>query len=152
MSDSYDGLVFGGPDDPGGPARSAGSPGATMCQRCGWPSTTCACDVMEQGGDFRQPRPPLSIWYAAIAAVLVGLTLTLGPFPQPLFAVVGWLLVGPLAILIYGKFMQRRTAVSSIAGYGEPSWLRMTLRVFPVIVIIAVGLAAWPIADWAGRI
>ena len=122
-----------------------------VCERCGWPRSTCACQAQTEAGGFRQPRPPLRIWYACVAILLVGVVLSVGPFPTPVFAVIGWLLVGPAAVLIFGRFTQRRTAVSSIAGYGEPAWLAGAVRIFPVVVIVAVAVAAWPIADWVSR-
>lgn len=149
MGNRYGDLVFDGSDDPGQGLEAGDNSG--VCPRCGWPSSTCSCEADGWAGEFRQPRPALSLWYVSIAVLVSGLVLTVGPFPKPAFPIVGWLLVGPVAVLVYGQFMQRRTAVSSMAGYGEPNWLNAAVKYFPVVVIVAVAVAAWPIADWVGR-
>jgi hypothetical protein len=105
-----------------------------------------------QIGSFQQPRPPLLWLLVALVATVVGGAVAgvLGGFLP--FAFFGWALAGPVAVLAFGHFLHRTTVVSSMAGYGEPSWLPLASRVFPVLVLVAVALASWHIADWASRL
>jgi hypothetical protein len=124
----------------------------TVCVECGWPLSSCACDAPSVSGGFRQPRPPLRWLLVALVASVVGGAIAGVGGGLVMLAFLGWVLAGPVAVLAFGTFLRRTTVVSSMSGYGEPSWLPAARKVLPVLVLVAVALASWRIADWASRL
>lgn len=136
-----------------GAARSDGGVTTGVCATCGETETWCQCDAGDlptSDAPFVQPRPPV-IWLGgAIGAAVLGLVIG-AVFGSLWLSVIGWLLAGPAAVLIYGHFVGATTRVSAMSGYGRPTWLPTVMRAVPILILIAVAVCAYSIADYIAR-
>lgn len=129
----------------------AGQPGGTPAtggEVFGGPASTTM-------GALSVASPPLRLFAAALAAAIVGVicgglvTLT---GSGVLLAFAGWLLAGPAAIGVLAAFnsVDTRRRLSSV--YSAPTWLSSAYWVVLATCAVGIGVAAWQIALWAGRL
>lgn len=131
-----------------GTERAAGT-----CPTCGGDAATCWCAPpnTSQLQVVTPPRPPLIWLYGAVALAVLGAVAGLLFKSWLLGSVLAWAIAGPASILVYGKFVAEDTRRSAVSGYGRPAWMPTALRAIPVLVVVAVGVAAWGFASWMGR-
>lgn len=145
------------PDGGSGGATATGNDPFGVCPNCGESSDWCQCSKDGTGsGDggqqvFAQPKPPVTWLWGAIGIAVVGLVLGAVFRSSLILPLIGWLLAGPAAVLVYGHFVGATTKVSAMSGYGRPSWLPMVMKVVPVLILVAVAVCAYSIADYIAR-
>lgn len=97
-------------------------------------------------------RPPVAWLLAAAGVAVVGGVLAGVLGGSIALAGVGWALSGPLAIGLLALFTQRDTQARATPVYLATSWVRPAYVAVLVLVVVAIGLSAWRIAEWAGRL
>lgn len=137
---------FGTPNDPfsgfGGASNAPAGNGFATPHQLARPSG------VEQG------RTPLAWVLGAFLVTLVGigatlLTFALGPVA---WAVLGWLLAGPVAALLLAQHMVADTRERTRPTYDGSSFLHGTYWVSVALAAVGIVLGAWQIAEWAGRL
>jgi hypothetical protein len=177
VSDGRDSFAFGPPqgDDPWGPppgfAPQQPSPplgGRDQGYQPGFPPPGPNTTAWQPpgGGEFTLASPgpdgvltagsPPTGWLvgavgaavAGVAAVAVAIVLRISPWP----AIAAWALAGPIAIGLLGAFsrsdirQRARPIYSARASASALYWSAVA------VAVIGIGLSAWQIADWAGRL
>ncbi|MDH6284106.1 hypothetical protein M2280_005358 [Prescottella agglutinans] len=108
------------------------------------------------GSSFADSEPvagPPVLWLAAVgAAAAVGLIVAAVFGAAPVMAFVGWILCGPIAIGLLAAFTVADTRRRAKPVYSQPEWVRYAYRGGFLVSLTGVALAAWRIADWAGRL
>lgn len=152
MSDDW------GWDEPTGAGESSRSTSTrdadpVICPTCGESRAWCQCaDATHPEGPSKgQPKPPLMWLWLSLALAAVGLVIGAVSRSILWFSVLGWLLSGPSAVLAYGRFIHGVTKVSAMSGYGRPAWLPKVLSAVPVVILVAVAVCAYSIADYIAR-
>ena len=131
----------------GGWQTTGGLNGA--CATCGQPHGWCSCDAEVQ--TYAPPQPPLSALLLPAGLALAGIVLALALGNNVVMALLAWIIAGPAAIFAYAAFHRRRVLASASLGYGEPAWFAPVVQYFPILVIVAVAISGWQIADWVAR-
>jgi hypothetical protein len=67
-------------------------------------------------------------------------------------ALVAWVLAGPLAIGLIAVHSLRDTALRTRLGYNQLTGATAMYAVTIVVAAVGIGLSAWRIAEWAGRL
>ncbi len=101
-----------------------------------------------------QGKPPVRwLAFAGLAAVagIAFAVFSLGG-ASVLFAFVGWVLAGLLAFGLLAMFSVSDTRRRAMSAYAESRSVVNVYRVVVAVAIVGVGLGAWSIADWAGRL
>lgn len=80
----------------------------------------------------------------ALAGALVAAFVLSGSVPV---AAASWVLAGPAAVLLLGEFVKRDERQRARAFY-EGDWARPVSIAVGVVALLAVGVAAYVIADW----
>ena len=80
----------------------------------------------------------------AVLALLLGGTIEL--------AVTAWVLAGPLAIGLLAVHSLRDTALRTRLGYDRRAGAGALYLASIVVAAIGIGISAWRIAEWAGRL
>lgn len=103
-------------------------------------------------GDLSIGRPPVH-WLAICAAVVVvgGLIAWLLGAAPP-FAVVAWVLSGPIAIGLLAAFTSFDTRARARSTYASPDWVKPAYVICLVLCGLAVIGSAIRIAFWVGRL
>lgn len=109
-------------------------------------------------GSLGVSGPPLRLVGAAFAVAVAGLVLAVlsvgaaSPASTALLASAGWLLAGPVAIGVLAAFhgVDTRRRLSSV--YSSPMWLRSAHWVVIAACATGIGVGAWEMALWAGRL
>jgi hypothetical protein len=97
-------------------------------------------------------RPPF-VWL--ILALVLGLVAAVVAwiFGASLWIALGmWVLAGPIAIGLLALFTQRDVQQRAKPIYDAPSWIPVLYWSAIVAAAVGIGVSAWNIADWAGRL
>jgi hypothetical protein len=109
------------------------------------------------GGDFTSGRavgrPPIGWLVAALAVGATGAVLAGFWGAVVAFAVAGWLLSGPAAIGLLAVFTQQDVRERAMPLYlSSPGRTRTLYAATTAVAALGIGLGAWYIAQWAGRL
>jgi hypothetical protein len=97
-------------------------------------------------------RPPF-VWL--ILALVLGLVAAVVAwiFGASMWIALGmWVLAGPIAIGLLALFTQRDVQQRAKPIYDAPSWIPVLYWSAIVAAAVGIGVSAWNIADWAGRL
>jgi hypothetical protein len=97
-------------------------------------------------------QPPV-LWLigAAVLAVVCAVAAAiLGTSPQVAFA--AWVGAGPVAIGLLAAFSVQDTAQRARPVYSAQPWTRVLYWAVVVLAFIGIGISAWQLALWAGRL
>ncbi|WP_198671953.1 hypothetical protein, partial [Desertihabitans aurantiacus] len=98
-------------------------------------------------------RPPVGWLAAALGVAVVAVLLVLGVArPVPAVPLGGWLLAGPVAVSLLALYTRRDVLARTRPVYAAPGWVRPAYVVVSVLVVLAVAVTAWRLADWVGRL
>jgi hypothetical protein len=97
-------------------------------------------------------RTPVVWLLAAIGLGLAGAVLAafLGESIQ--LALLAWALAGPLAIGLLAVHSLRDTTLRARLGYDERSTAGTLYATTVLVAAVGIGISAWRIAEWAGRL
>lgn len=104
------------------------------------------------GDSLPRPARPPFVW-AAAAAVAGAVGLVLGALGSEglIFAVIGWVIAGPIGIGLAGAYGLFNARAATQPWYGEPTWCRVLYWTSMVLVVVAVVVCALRIALFIGR-
>lgn len=106
-------------------------------------------------GDLTVARPPMNLLFAALGVAVLGVVLGLVAIPldnSVVLALLGWLLAGPGAIGVLAWFSAADTRRRMNSVYSAPAWLSNGYWAVLAVSAVGIGLGAWQIALWAGRL
>lgn len=96
--------------------------------------------------------PPLLLLGAVLLAALLGAAAAVPSLDGVVVYALGWLLSGPVALVLLVAFSRRDAERQSAMTYSAPGWLngaRLLLALFALLALLANALR---IAVWAGRL
>lgn len=171
--DPFDFSDFGAaPSPPTHPSRGPGSPGHTFAGSFD-PFDSPAPGRGGQPGHgpgpqddiFHQPAPalrslttagpPWPLIFGALACAVLGAVASAVDIwvpGTPTLAMIGWVLAGPIAIGVLAAFTRVDTHRRTVAVYSAGHWIRTGYWGVLATCLVGVGIAAWQIALWAGRL
>jgi hypothetical protein len=167
VSSPFDFSGYGRPDPPTAAVPTPGGPGAPM-PTTGFDPFAGAAPPPPQphtgGGAFGGPgmvaapstlevtRPPLFLFAVAFGVALVGAVIA-GVWGAAILAALGgWLLAGPLAIGVLAAFTHVDTRRRARAVYSAPTWVSTLYWAVLACCAVGIGIGAWRIAMWAGKL
>jgi hypothetical protein len=111
----------------------------------GWPATHTSTLTAVAG-------PPVTWLLGAVAAGLVG-AVTAGLWGNAVIvAVLAWMAAGPIGVGLIGVHSRVDTLRRAGSVYTSPLWAPVLYWTAVVVVAVGIGLAAWSLADWVGRL
>jgi hypothetical protein len=122
-----------------------------------WPPPVSPGDPVQGGDAFAATRAvgsaPIAWLVAALVAGAAGAVLAGFWGAQVVFAMAGWVLSGPGAIGMLAVFSQRDVRQRALPVYLSSSGRTKSLYTAAIVVAgIGIGISAWYIALWAGRL
>jgi hypothetical protein len=106
-------------------------------------------------GTLTTAGPPWPLIVGALTCAVLGAmaaALSIWVGSAPVLAVLGWLLAGPIAIGVLAVFTRMDTHRRTVAVYSAGHWARTGYWAVLVACLVGIGIAAWQIALWAGRL
>jgi hypothetical protein len=138
--------------DPGGYAPGGYAPGGYVPGA--YPPDRPPDPVGSEGfGDAELIGRPPFVWL--ILALVLGLVAAVVAwiFGASMWIALGmWVLAGPIAIGLLALFTQRDVQQRAKPIYDAPSWIPVLYWSAIVAAAVGIGVSAWNIADWAGRL
>jgi hypothetical protein len=136
--------------DPGGPAGY--DPGGYAPG--GYPPNWSPEPVNSEGfGDAELIGRPPFVWL--VAALVLGLVAAVVAWvfgASMWVALAMWVLAGPIAIGLLAVFTQQDVQQRAKPIYDAPSWIPVLYWSAVAAAVVGIGVSAWSIADWAGRL
>jgi len=131
------------------PQPSTSSWGSSGQDAVASPVATIAEEVAPDLGATMAGPPMLWLAVAAVLAV-AGIVLPL-VFHGATVGTIGWLLAGPIAIVLLGVFQLRDATSRSTGWYAQSDLADWGRRLVVVLTVVAVALNAWEIANDVAR-
>lgn len=130
------------PSRSGGSAGQPGQAGFGPASGGGLPTQT--------GPSLNPVGPPTALLVIAGALAILGTAIAVvfwGQWPS----VIGWVLAGPIAIVMTGLFVTRDTQRRAEPLYLRPGWVSAAYTAVMALVVIGVIVGATAFAFWVGR-
>ena len=106
-----------------------------------------------EAGDGQMIGRPPFVWLVGglvLGLVAAGLAWQFGAYLW--VAVAAWVLAGPVAIGLLAVFVRQDVQQRARPLYDAPSWIRVLYCSTIAAVALGIGVGAWNIALWAGRL
>jgi hypothetical protein len=96
--------------------------------------------------------PPLLLLGAVVLVTLLGGAAAIPSVNGVAIYAAGWLMSGPIALVLLVVFARRDAERQSAMTYSAPAWLASGRIVLMALILIALIANALRIASWAGRL
>jgi hypothetical protein len=123
-----------------GPPPGGGGQGAL------WAGTTATNSFDDLVGSPSLPLALVPIVVSLVAAVVATLF-----GDQIAVTGISWFVAGPVAILLLALYVRHDIGQRARPGYSQPPWAKMLNLTAMGMILLAVGVTAYHIADWAGQ-